>query len=87
MAFAGLLHPQVNVDFDAVKDKILRREYRPDANDQTQSLHTAEAICSQIFEVWPEPPPHNYLQVSITLPDEAERDLLPCPGFPPLRTL
>jgi hypothetical protein len=35
MAFAGLLHPQVNVDFDAVKDKILRREYRPDANDQT----------------------------------------------------
>jgi hypothetical protein len=57
MAFAGLLHPQVNVDFDAVNDKILRREYRPDANYQTQSLHTVKATISQLFEVWPEPPP------------------------------
>ncbi|KAI0285852.1 hypothetical protein BGY98DRAFT_1173292 [Russula aff. rugulosa BPL654] len=63
---------KVNVDYNAVNDKIMRREYRPDANDQPQSLHTAEAICSQIFEVWPEPPPHNYRQVFITLPDEAE---------------
>jgi hypothetical protein len=38
MASAGLRHPQVDVDLDAVKDKIMRGEYRPDANDQTQPL-------------------------------------------------
>jgi hypothetical protein len=65
------LHPQVNVDFDAVEDKILRREYRPDADsDQSQSLNTpVEGTVSQLFEVWPEPPPQGHLHIFITLPE------------------
>jgi hypothetical protein len=69
MASAGVLHPQVNVDLDAVKDKIIRGKYRPDANDQPEPLQTVDAITSRISEVWSDPPPHGHLHVSVTLPE------------------
>ncbi|KAF8498612.1 hypothetical protein F5888DRAFT_1633856 [Russula emetica] len=59
---------KVNVDFDAVRDKIMRREYRPDANDQSQPLQTVKTIISPICEVWPEPPPHGHVHVFAGLP-------------------
>lgn len=69
MASAGLLHPQVNVDLDAVEDEIIMRgEYRPDANDQSQPLHTVKGRTSLISEVWPEPPPHGHLHVFVGRP-------------------
>jgi hypothetical protein len=70
MASAGLLHPQVNVDFNAVEDQIMRGEYRPDANDQP--LQTLKAIISRISEVWPKPPPHDHLHVFVGLPVEVD---------------
>ena len=81
---ASSLHPPVNVDFYVVKDKILRREYRADANDQPQSLHTTEAICSQILEVWPEPPLHDHLHVFVTLPDEDDSEWFFSPSTWPI---
>jgi len=38
MAPAGSLHPQIDVDLNAVQGKILCGEYRPDANDQPEPL-------------------------------------------------
>jgi hypothetical protein len=69
MAPVGLLHPQVDVDFDAVKTRISCGEYRPDINDL--SLQTVDAITSRISEVWPEPPPDRHLHVFVSLPGEA----------------
>jgi hypothetical protein len=69
MACCGLLHPQVNVDLDAVEDKIKCGKYRPDASDQPQPLQTVDAIVSRISEVWSEPPPHGHLHVLIDLPE------------------
>ena len=81
MSPPGLLHPQVNVDFDAVEDKIVRREYRPDANDHPQPLRMVKAITSRIFEVWPEPPPDDHLQVFVDLPVKRTAGLLRVSGF------
>jgi hypothetical protein len=77
----GLLHSQVNVNFDAVEDKIVRREYRPDANDQPQSLNTLKVIISQISEVWPEPPSHDHLHVFVDQPVEVYRPFFRVSGF------
>jgi hypothetical protein len=77
VASAGLLHLQVDVDFEAVEDKISHCKYQPDANDQPQSLHTVKAIISQLSEVWPEPPPDGHLHVFITLPDLPDEDDTP----------
>jgi hypothetical protein len=59
----------------------MHRKYRPDANDQPQSLHSVKAVTSRIFEVWPEPPPGGHLHVFITLPDEDERPTISSEQF------
>jgi hypothetical protein len=64
-----LITSQVNINFDAVEDKIMRGEYRPDANDQFQPLHTVKGMTSLISQVWPEPPPHGHLHVLVGRPD------------------
>jgi hypothetical protein len=51
-----------------VEDKMMRGEYRPDANDRP--LLTWEGVTSLIYEVWPEPTPHNHIHVFVCLPDE-----------------
>lgn len=71
MASAGLLHMQVDVDINAVEDKIRSSEYQPDANDQPRLLQTMKTMTSPISEVWPEPPPNSHLHIFIRLPDVA----------------
>ena len=63
MASTGLLHPQVNVGFNVVEDRIYDGMYQLDANDQTR-LRTRE----KIIEVWPNPPPNDLLHVFVSLP-------------------
>jgi len=77
---------KVNVDFDAVRDKIMRREYRPDANDQSQPLQTVKTIISPICEVWPEPPPHGHVHVFAGLPPgKVSPTIWPCSYRTPRR--
>ncbi|KAF8490351.1 hypothetical protein F5888DRAFT_1129431 [Russula emetica] len=62
---------KVDIDLDAVENKMMRGEYRPDANDQPQPLRTVKTTISSISEVWPEPPPHGHLHVFVGLPGGA----------------
>jgi hypothetical protein len=41
-------------------------EYRPDAKDQLQPLHTPKGVSSTLSEVWPESPPHGHLHVFVS---------------------
>jgi hypothetical protein len=63
MAPVDLLHPQVNADFDAVEDTIMRPGYRPNPNDQPQPLQLVKSVIPSIYEVWPELSPHDHLHV------------------------
>ncbi len=63
-----MLHPQVNVDLDAVEDKITHDiVYRHDSNDQPQPL---QCEFTPISEEWPEPPPDHHLHVFISRPSK-----------------
>ena len=75
MASAGLLHPQVHVDMDAVENRISNGGYQPDANDQPQPLQTVLIITSPLSDVWPEPPPDRHLHIFVRLPHRAGESL------------
>jgi hypothetical protein len=63
MASAGLLHPQVDVNYDEeMREKIKADQYRPAPNDRV--LDAMEIIS----QVWPARPPHGHLHVFALLP-------------------
>jgi hypothetical protein len=63
MASAGLLHPQVDVNYnEEMGRKIKAGQYRPTPNDQV--LDPMEIIS----DVWPAGPPHRHLHVFVSLP-------------------
>lgn len=62
MAFAGSLHPQLDVKYIDVRDAVRAGQYRATPNDQ---LLDEVALLSQ---VWPEPPPDDCLHVFVSLP-------------------
>ena len=68
MAAAGLLHFQVNTDFDMVEDKMMHGRYLLAVNNQPQPLQSVSAITSRISEVWPEPPPDRHIHVFVSKP-------------------
>jgi len=72
MAPAGLLHPQVDADFDDVEQIISAGQYRPNANNQP--LQTRR----EISDVWPEKPDCDRLHVFVSLPDGVGSPTLTC---------
>jgi hypothetical protein len=70
-AFAGLLHPQVDVNYNEELRKLIKaREYRPTADDQVLD---ARDIISDIWEQ----PTDRHLHVFVGLPSKVDGSGLP----------
>ena len=70
MASAGLLHPQIDANFEEVEKDITEGQYRPNVNNPLLAR-------KRISDVWPAQPPDDHLHVFVSLPRVVDNPALP----------